>query len=91
MSKLYATINADNGRSVTTRRAHHEVAATAQSWDGSVQVSLGYDELTESLGVRVCLDRGSDANPNCHVWGGTFTQFAKLVGWDSYEKVKANS
>ena len=90
MSKLYGTLSADNGRSVTTRRAHHSIDATAQSWDGSIQVSFHYGDSGNLL-VNISMDRESSADPHGHVWGGTFAQFAQLVGWDSYEKVKANS
>lgn len=41
MSALYGTLASDKG--TTTRAGHHHIKACAQSWDGSIIVTLDKD------------------------------------------------
>ncbi len=75
MSKLYGNIIADRGES--TRCSNREITTAARSFDGSVIVSLDYDENDE-LRVRIECADGS------RVYGKTladctFKQFVKTL------------
>ena len=47
MSKLYVTANSDAVKTSKHARGHHWVKATAQSWKGSLQVTMDENENVE--------------------------------------------
>jgi hypothetical protein len=62
MSKYYSTVTTDKG--VTTRAGNHYVTAAAQSWEGSVSVTLGtMDEKSEKM-VEIRVGPGSTSCPS---------------------------
>ena len=79
MSKFYGTVI---GASSTcgTRRGHHDIRVSAQSWDGSVITHLDYDS-DEKLRVRIGTNERSST---CSDWSsqdfvGTFDEFKDLL------------
>ena len=64
MSKFYGSVTTDKG--VSTRAGHRYVVATAQSYDGSISVSI------DAAGkVIICAGEGSQPVPVFPVWSGT--------------------
>ena len=79
MSKFYGTVI---GASSTcgTRRGHHDIRVSAQSFSGSVVTTLDYDSH-DNLRVRIGTNEGSgtytDWKSNDFV--GTFDEFKELL------------
>ena len=79
MSKFYGTVIGASS-TVGTRRGHHDIRVSAQSYDGSVITTLDYDS-DEQLRVRIGTNEGSST---CSDWksndfNGTFDEFKELL------------
>ena len=59
MSAFYLTGNTDSIKTLRTARGHHWVKATAQSWEGSVQVRMYKSAETGKIMVAVTAGNGS--------------------------------
>lgn len=66
MSKFYGTLTSDKGS--TTRAGHHWIKATAQSWEGSVCVSLFKGATSGELLVEIEVGEGSTSCPSKSIW-----------------------
>lgn len=47
MANLRGEITSDNGRTTASRLAHHEIAVSANTWDGEIRVWLTEDGTFE--------------------------------------------
>lgn len=79
MSKFYGTVIGASS-TVGTRRGHHDIRVSAQSYDGSVITRLDYDS-DDKLRVRIGTNEGSST---CSDWSsqdfnGTFEEFKELL------------
>lgn len=79
MSKFYGTVVGASS-TVGTRRGHHDIRVSAQSWDGSVITTLDYDS-EENLRVRIGTNEGSStySDWNSTDFSGTFEEFKALL------------
>lgn len=75
MSKFYGTLEGA-GKTAATRRGFTSIKASAQSWDGSVQTELTYEE--DTLMVRVSTDKGSSSYGST-IFYGTFEEFVNKL------------
>ena len=76
MSKFYGQVF---GASDTpaTRRGHDNITVSAQSWNGSVQTSLRYDNNDE-LRVNIGIADGSSSNGYTY-FDGTISELKKTL------------
>lgn len=70
MSRLYATITTDARRTQPTARGHRQVTAAAQSWDGSIAVTLIQTDDATGPEVQISIGTGSTDRPGCLLWSG---------------------
>ena len=79
MSKFYGTVI---GASSTcgTRRGHHDIRVSAQSYDGSVITTLDYDS-NDNLRVRIGTNENSGTYTDwkSNDFTGTFEEFKQLL------------
>ena len=67
MSNYYGTLTSDKGTS--TRAGHRFITATAQSYDGSIGVSI-----SDSGWVSLRVEEGSVSNPARVLWEGNIDE-----------------
>ena len=70
MSKFYGSVQGNRG--AATRGGHSMIKTSAQSWDGSIQTELTYEE--DTLMVRVSVSEGSSIYGKT-IFYGTFKDF----------------
>lgn len=75
MSKFYGQVEGASDK-IVTRRGHRGIITAAQSYDGSVQTYLYYND-DKKLCVRIGLSDCSRFTPDEIVFNGTFEDFKK--------------
>jgi len=79
MSKFYGTLASDKGE--TTRAGHHWIRATAQSFEGSVSISLiPSPNEGEGLLAELEVSGGSNPSPRNRVWRVTLRELLSQAG-----------
>lgn len=73
MTRLYGTITSDKG--TATRTSHHSIIAAAQSFDGSVAVTLYY--VLGDAYVDIDADNGSTATPGRSLYSGRLDELIR--------------
>lgn len=76
MSKFYGQVEGQ-ASTVATRRGGRDIKVSAQSWDGSLQTRLYYED--DKLMVDLSFCEGSGVYGD-RLYRGPFTEFVKKLG-----------
>ena len=75
MSKVYGTLRTEKGG--VTRQGNQYVTATAQSYEGSVSVSIKWSPAGNRVELRA--EKGSTATPGHLFWNGDLTELVSAM------------
>jgi len=77
MAKFYGQVLSLN-KSPATRTGHSGISVSAQSWHGSIQVSLtpvNENDESEDVWVSITVGEGSTGHGDILIWSGPISEF----------------
>lgn len=77
MSKFYGMIQGNRGAVTRGGSKNSGIRGSVQSWDGSCQTELWYNDSNELM-IRLSISEGSSSYGSEILFNGRFTDFRKL-------------